>query len=146
MEEDEGKVQPLGDSKPYLGGPSFFAAPLNLLLTQLSAPLKIWLSDLASCLLKTAATDSYLRVFRSESSSYQSLKSLKFIRLSIIIPSSEGRVGVGESSTIPVKSQKKVQPNMQPPLIYIYWWTDAVLIGLFKNVSRARFELVTSHS
>lgn len=144
MEEDEGKVQPLGNSRPYLGGLSFFAAHLNLLLTQLSAPLKIWLGDLASCLLKTAATESYLRVF--ESSSYQSLRSLKFIRLSIIIPSSEGRVGVGESSTIPVESQKKVQPNMQPSLICFYWWTDAVLIGLLKNVSRARFELVTSHS
>ncbi len=146
MEKDEGKVQPLGDSRPYLAALTFFTAPLNLLLTQLSAPLKIWLGDLTSCLLKTAATESYLRVFRSESSSYQSLKSFKFIRLSIIIPYSEGRVGVGERSTIPVKSQKKMQPNMQPPLIYIYWGTDAVLIGLLKNASQARFELVTSHS
>lgn len=145
MEEDEGKVQPLGDSRPYLGGLSFFAAPLNLRLTQLSAPLKIWLGDLASCLLKTAATESYLGVFRSESSSYQSFKSLKFIRLSIIFPSCERRVSVGKSSTILAKSQKKVQPNIQLSLICIYWWTDAVLIGLLKNVIRARFELATSH-
>ncbi len=40
MEEDEGKVQPLGDSRPYLGGLSFFAAPLKSAINTAVSTLK----------------------------------------------------------------------------------------------------------